>query len=89
MTPSNYDRMIAPGSSTSKPYQGFKRSGGTVSFANEVVTWTLGSPTNTLTSLTLSMSEKPYAPNAVEAVKKRSSIREQFDPQAAAKEFLK
>jgi hypothetical protein len=89
MTRSDYDKMVASESTANKQLQEFKRSGGTVSFANEVVTWTLGSPTNTLTSLTLSMSEKPYAPNAVEAVKKRSSIRKQFDPQAAAKEFLK
>ena len=47
-----------------------------------------GEPTNKATSITLSVSKKPYVANALEAVKKRTSIQRQFDVEAAAREFV-
>ena len=47
---------------------------------NDLVTFGLGAPTNAVTALTLPMAKKSYVPNAVDAVRKRSRIREKFDP---------
>ncbi|MBI3878295.1 MAG: hypothetical protein HY300_20425 [Verrucomicrobia bacterium] len=85
-----YEKSFAPGSTDAKQLAEFKRCGGRVSFADDELALSIGSPAETQTTLTLSFSgeEKPYEPNAIAAVKKQAAIREKFDPQAAAKEFL-
>ena len=49
---------------------------------------TAGEPTNKATSITLSVSKKPYVANALAAVKKRTSVQGQFDAESAAKKFV-
>jgi len=88
MTPREYAEMMDPGSSDFRLLTEFRRQGGRISMANDLVTFGLGAPTNAVTALTLPMAKKPYAPNAVDAVRKRASIREKFDPTSAAWAFL-
>lgn len=66
----------------------FKRSGGKVSFADNEVTLTTGAVSDSITTLTLPMSEKPYVGNAVGAAKEQSTVKEKFDAQAAMGRFL-
>ena len=88
MTPREYAEMMDPGSSDARLFTEFKRQGGRISMANDLVTFGLGAPTNAVTALTLPMAKKPYVPNAVDAVRKRESIREKFDESSAARAFL-
>jgi hypothetical protein len=64
------------------------RAGLQFSFADDVVTWKLGKPADAITSLTLSFSTNTYSANVVGAVEKQYAIRESFDAQAAADDFL-
>lgn len=66
----------------------FRRQGGRITMTNDLATFSLGVPTDVVTTLTLPVATKPYVPNAVDAVRKRTSIREKFDPSSAAREFL-
>ena len=55
---------------------------------NDLATFSLGAPADAVTALALPMAKQPYVTNAVDAVRKRASIREKFDPSSAAREFL-
>ena len=88
MTPREYAEMMDPGSSDARLLAEFRRQGGRITTTNDMVTFGLGVPTNAETTLTLPMAKKPYVPNAVDAVRKRASIREKFDPASAARAFL-
>ena len=88
MSPRSYAEMMDPGSSDARLLAEFRRQGGRITTTNDMVTFGLGVPTNAETTLTLPMAKKPYVPNAVDAVRKRASIREKFDPASAARAFL-
>ena len=88
ITPRAFAQMMDPGSSDARLLTEFRRQGGRITMTNDLVTFSLGAPTNAVTALTLPMAKKPYVPNAVDAVRKRASIREKFDASSAAREFL-
>jgi len=88
MAPREYAEMMDPGSSDARLLTEFRRQGGSITTTNDMVTFSLGAPTNAVTALTLPMAKNPYVPNAVDAVRKRASILEKFDPASAARAFL-
>ena len=88
MTPREYAEMMDPGSSDARLLTEFRRQGGRITITNDLVTFGLGAPTNTVTALTLPMAKKPYVPNAVDSVRKRAGILEKFDASLAARAFL-
>jgi hypothetical protein len=88
MTPREFAKMMDPGSSDARLLTEFRRQGGRITTTNDLVTFSLGAPTNAVTALTLPMAKQPYVPNAVDAVRKRAGIREKFDPTSAARAFL-
>jgi hypothetical protein len=88
MTPREYAEMMDPGYSDARLLTEFRRQSGRITTTNDLVTFSLGAPTNAVTALTLPMAKNPYVPNAVDAVRKRASIREKFDPASAARAFL-
>ncbi len=88
MTPRAYAEMMDPGSGDARLLTEFRRQGGRITMTNDLVTFGFGAPTNAVTALTLPMAKNPYVPNAVDAVRKRASIREKFDPASAARAFL-
>jgi len=88
MTPREYAEMMDPGSSDARLLTEFRRQGGRITMTNDLATFGLGAPTKAVTALTLPMSKQHYVPNAVDAVRKRASIREKFDPASAARAFL-
>jgi len=88
MTQGEFAKMVDPGSDNGKQLTEFRRQGGSIAMTNDLVTFSLGSPTNVVTALTLPMATKPYVSNAVDAVRKRTSIRERFDASSAARGFL-
>jgi hypothetical protein len=68
--------------------EGFRSAGGQVTFAEDIVTWSLGRQEDRLTRLTLPVSENTYRSNAVAEVRRRAGIQEKLDPDADAQEFL-
>ena len=88
MTTREFAEMMDPGFSDARLLTGFKRQGGRITRTNDQVTFSLGGPADDVTTLTLPMATKPYVPNAVDAVRKRTGIREKFDPSSASREFL-
>jgi hypothetical protein len=88
MTPGEFAKMMDPGSDNGKQLTEFRRQGGGITMTNDLVTFSLGAPTNVVTALTLPMATKPYVSNAVDAVRKRTSIRERFDASSAVRAFL-
>jgi len=88
MTSRAYAEMMDPGHSDARLLTEFRRQGGGITMTNDLVTFSLGAPTNAVTALTLPMTKNPYVPNAVDAVRKHASIREKFDPASAARAFL-
>jgi len=88
MSPRSYAEMMDPGSSDARLLTEFRRQGGRITMTNDLATFGLGAPTKAVTALTLPMSKQHYVPNAVDAVRKRASIREKFDPSSAAQAFL-
>jgi hypothetical protein len=88
MTPRASAEMMDPGSSDARLVAEFRRQGGRITVTNDLATFGFGAPTNTVTALTLPMAKKTYVPNALDAVRKRASIRDQFDPASAARSFL-
>jgi hypothetical protein len=88
MTARAYAEMMDPGHSDARLLTEFRRQGGGITMTNDLATFSLGAPTNAVTALTLPMAKNPYVPNAVDAVRKRASIREKFDPASAARAFL-
>jgi hypothetical protein len=83
-----YDKMFGPTSDGHKLREEFTKQGGTITFAGDEATFSIGQPGDKLTSITLSVSEKAYATNVLDVVKKRSLLLEKFDAAAAAREFL-
>ncbi len=89
MTHAEFDKNFEPTADVTKHLEEFRRSGGTLAFAQNAMRWSIGKPGDKTTRATLSVSDKPYVPNLLAAVKKQSiTLREKFDPEAAAKEFL-
>ncbi len=84
----DYEKTFGPNASDTKIIEQFKRRGGKIGFASDELTFIVGEPTNTATSITLPVSAKPYVPNALQSVKERASIERQFDAEAAAKRFV-
>jgi len=67
----------------------FKRGGGSVAYTDSEMKWSLGTPSDEFTVLSLAVSPKPYAPNAVAAMKSRTVLQARPDIAAAAKEFVR
>jgi hypothetical protein len=88
MTPGEFAEKMDPGFGDARLLTGFKRQGGRITRTNDQVTFSLGGPADDVTTLTLPMAKNPYTPNTVDAVRKRTSIREKFDPSSAARQFL-
>jgi len=84
----DYEKYFGNNAEDSRQIEQFKRCGGKIGFANGEITVTAGEPTNKATSITLSVSKKPYVANALAAVKKRTSVQGQFDAESAAKKFV-
>jgi hypothetical protein len=88
MTRAKYDEMFGPKAENRQMNEELKKNGGAINFTRDEVTLSFGQPTDNLTSITLSVSEKTYTTNMLDVVKKRALVREKFDAQAAAREFL-
>jgi len=88
MTPDEFAKWMGPPSDDGRQLTEFRRQGGSITMTNDLVTFSLGAPTNGVTTLTLPMAKNPYTPNIVDAVRKRTPIREEFDASSAAREFL-
>jgi len=84
----DYEKSFGPNADDAKQIEAFRRCGGKLSYANDEMTLIAGEPTHEITTLTLPVSKKPYVPNALEAVRKRTSIQRPFDADAAAKKFV-
>jgi len=84
----DYEKYFGKNAEDTRQIEEFKRGGGKIGFANGEITVTAGEPTNKATSITLSVSKKPYVANALAAVKKRTSVQGQFDAESAAKKFV-
>jgi len=84
----DYEKSFGQNADDAKQIEAFRRCGGKLSFANDEMTLIAGEPTHKITTLTLPVSQKPYVPNALEAVRKRTSVQRPFDADAAAKRFV-
>lgn len=84
-----FDQAFGPHAEADAKLAAFKRQGGTVSFADNEVTLSIGAASAPLTTLTLPISGKPATGNAMARVKDRATIREGYDPQAAMNDFIK
>ena len=87
-TRTDFDKAFGPESDSAKLLEEFRRNGGTVAFANDEMKWTLGKPADRMTALPLPFATKPYVANLLPVVKQQATVREKFDAEAAAKEFL-
>ncbi len=90
----DYDKAFGPAAESLKMVEAFKKSGGKATFKDDEMTLTLGKPEDKVTVLTMPVAKadtdfKDYLPNAVPDVKKKMVILEEFDVEAARKEFLK
>ncbi len=89
ITRPDFEKNFGPKAEANNLLDEFRRSGGTLAFADNEMKWSIGKPADKTTRITLPVSDKPYLPNLLAAVKKQSiAVREKFDPEAAAKEFL-
>ncbi len=88
MTHASFEKSFSPGTDSAKQLDQFKQQGGKVAFAGNQMKWSFGAPSDTVTTLTLPVSEKPYVANALDAVKSRAVVRENMDVAAAAKAFI-
>jgi hypothetical protein len=59
-----------------------------VAWAADVATITLGNKDDEITRTSLSVRKKTYTGNAIAAARKKHTVKEKFDPAAAAKTFL-
>ena len=66
----------------------FKKNGGSTVFTNDEVVITIGRPTDKLTRLTMSVSDKPFTTNLLNVVKGRSLLKPKFEPEGEAQRFL-
>ncbi len=94
MTQPEYEETFGPKTENPEVMAAFKKSGGKIDFKDDEVHFSLGTPQDRITTLSLPVAKaekeyKGYKPNAVEEVKKRAVILEKFDVEAARKEFLK
>ena len=61
-----------------------------IKWADDIVTYSIGKKDDTITTITLDVSSRPYTDNVVAPlVERKRTIKESFDANAAAKEFLK
>ncbi len=88
ITRSAFEKSYGPNSSAAKQVEEFRQRGGKVAFANNEMKWSLGAQSDRATTLTLSVSEKPYVANALDAVKSKAVLHEQMDIAMAAKAFV-
>ncbi|MBI5773785.1 MAG: hypothetical protein HZA89_08590 [Verrucomicrobia bacterium] len=88
LTRAAYEKAFGAAAEPDPKAAAFRRSGGKVSFADNEVTLTIGAVSDSTTTLTLPMSDKPYVGNAVETAKAQGTIKEKFDAPTAMKKFL-
>ncbi len=88
MTRAEFDKSHGPDSSAVKQLELFKNQGGKFAFVGHELTWSIGSPSDRVTTLSLPVSEKPYLANAVAAVASQTAVREQLDSAATAQSFI-
>ncbi len=88
MTQASFEKSFGTKTGFSRQLDEFKQQGGKAAFADNQMKWSIGAPTDTVTTLTLPVSEKPYVANALDAVKSRAVVHKQMDIAAAAKAFI-
>ena len=88
LTGKEYEKSFGPATSAAKQMDELKQWGDLFVFADNEMKWSIGTPSDQTTVRTLSVSEKPYIPNALEAVKSRAIVHEKMDIAAAAKAFV-
>lgn len=94
MTQPEYEKAFGANTESPVVMAAFKKSGGKIEFKDDETHFSLGTPQDRVTTLSLPVAKaekeyKGYKPNAVEEVKKRAVILERFDVEAKRKEFLK
>ena len=87
-THAQFEKSFGPNSGAAKRLEAFKQQGGMVAFTKDEMKWSLGAQSGHATTLALATSNKPYVPNALDAVKSRATILEQLDVAAAAQAFV-
>jgi hypothetical protein len=85
MTRSEFEKIFIGAES---PYAPLLRAGLKANFADNEVTLTLGTASDSITTLTAPMSKQPYHGNAVADARKHTAIREEYDAKSAMKGFL-
>jgi hypothetical protein len=88
LTNKEFEKSFGPNSSSAKQLGELNQWGGKFAFADNEMKWSVGAPMEQATTLTLSVSEKRYIPNALDAVKSRAVVREKLDITAAQKAFI-
>ncbi len=88
ITRTAFEKSYGPDSSAAKQLEEFRQQGGKVAFANNEMKWSVGTPSDQVTTLTLPVSTKPYVANALDAVKSRAVIHGKMDVAATAKVFV-
>lgn len=88
MTRASFEKSYGPKTNSAKQQDEFKQQGGKIAFADNEMKWSIGTPSDQVTALTLPVSEKPYIANALEAVKSRAVVHEKMDIIAATKAFM-
>ncbi|MDE3245498.1 MAG: hypothetical protein KGN80_05375 [Acidobacteriota bacterium] len=88
MTQASFEKSFGPKTDSSRQIDEFKRQGGQAAFSDNELNWSFGAPSDTVTTLTLPVSEKLYVANALDAVKSRAVVHEKMDVAAAAKAFI-
>lgn len=89
VTRAEYAKSFEKDEDTARMLAEFKRGGGSVEYTDSEMKWSLGAPGDEFTVLSLAVSPKPYAPNAVAALKSRTVLQTKPDVAAAAKEFVR
>jgi len=89
LTQSEYEKSFGPNSGSAKQLVELKQWGGKFVFKDNEMKWSVGLPSDQTTTITLSVSEKPYVANALDAVKSQAVVREKLDIVAAAKAFVR
>ncbi|HEY1173862.1 MAG TPA: hypothetical protein VGH19_21030 [Verrucomicrobiae bacterium] len=94
MSKPEFDKTFGPNAEPDLMVQEFKKCGGKIEFKDDEVHFSLGTPQDRITTLTLPVAKakkdyQGYLPNAVDEVRKRAVILEKYDVEAARKEFLK
>ncbi len=83
-----YDESFGVASGTPEEIAERVRAGLKTSFSNDTIIFEIGNSDDTVSNLTLNVSNKPYNKNLADFVRSQHPLRDSLDVSAAAREFL-